>query len=240
MIEVRQVALVADRAPRAGEGAQVRRDEPGRDGLFERLAKERREELVLLAGRLDVPFRVARPVAIRLRVRLHRVEEAALVHPGHREHDRCRQHLLAGRLAERRTGTGGDVRIAGRIDDPLREDRLTPRLALRDDAADRTALDDRIDAQPMEERLDAGLLDEGVGDDLEHLGLEGVADRLRLGRRGAHRLGSCLELDADALAVDRGLVAIPGEALDADLGDVAPEAAVPVEERRPGARPGRR
>ena len=33
------------------------------------------------------------------------------------------------------------------------------------------------------------------------------------------------------------LVPVPGEALDADLGDVAAEAAVPVEQRCPGARP---
>ena len=53
-------------------------------------------------------------------------------------------------------------------------------------------------------------------------------------------LGPLLELDADALAVDRVLVAIPGEALDPDLGDVAAEAAVAFEQdhRHAGSRGG--
>ena len=70
-----------------------------------------------------------------------------------------------------------------------------------------------------------------VRDVLEHLGVERVADRLRLRHRRAHRLGPFLELNADAFAVDRLLVPVPGEALDADLGDVAAETAVALEQR---------
>jgi len=41
-----------------------------------------------------------------------------------------------------------------------------------------------------------------------------------------------LELDADALDVGRALVAVPGDALDADLGDHSPKTAVAVDKRR--------
>ena len=78
--------------------------------------------------------------------------------------------------------------------------------------------------------------DEHVGDVLEHLGVERMAQRLRLSALAAPiASGALLELAADAVAVDGLLVAIPGEALDADLGDVAAEAAVALEERRLGA-----
>ena len=78
----------------------------------------------------------------------------------------------------------------------------------------------------MQHRRDSRLAHEFVGDVFEHLGVESVADRLRLGQRGAHGLGALFEFDADALAVDRAFVPVPGEALDADLRDVAAEAAV--------------
>ena len=48
-----------------------------------------------------------------------------------------------------------------------------------------------------------------------------------------------LELDADAFAINGLLVPVPGEALDTHLRDVAAEAAVAVDERGAGARPGR-
>ena len=147
-----------------------------------------------------------------------------------------------GVLRDGSTRACGDVRVAGAVDDAARKDRLATRLALGDDAAYRAVLENRRDEQAMQHRLDAGLLHERIGDPLEHLGVEGVADRLRLRHGGAHRLGALLELDADALAVHRLLVAIPGEALDADLGDVAPEAAIALEQRgaRAGARGGER
>ena len=112
-----------------------------------------------------------------------------------------------------------------------------PGLALGDHAADDSVLDDRRDELAMQERLDPGLLDHDVRDVFEHLGVERAAGRLGLGRRRAHRRGPILELPADALAVDRLLVPIPGEALDADLGDVAAEATVTLEEGRAGAGP---
>src|SRR6202034_661239 len=53
--------------------------------------------------------------------------------------------------------------------------------------------------------------------------------------RRAHRLGTLLELDADASAVHRMLVAVPGEAFDSHLRDIAAEAAVAVDEGGAGA-----
>ena len=59
--------------------------------------------------------------------------------------------------------------------------------------------------------------------------------RLALGVRRPHRPCPVLELAPDAFAVDRVLVAVPAEALDADLGDVPAEAAVAIEQGRPRA-----
>ena len=123
------------------------------------------------------------------------------------------------------------ARIASR---PALLSTMTPRMA--------PSSHDGRDELAVQHRLHAGLLHEHVGDELEHLGVERVADRLRLGHCGAHGPGALLELDADALAVDRRLVPVPREALDADLRDVAAEAAVPLEQRRAhaGARAGER
>jgi hypothetical protein len=106
------------------------------------------------------------------------------------------------------------------------------RLALGDDAADRVMLHDRCDAQPMQQGRDAGLLDQHIGNPLEHLGIECVGERLRLRHCRAHGLGACLEFDADALAIHRMLVSIPGEPLHAHLRDVAAEAAIPIDQCR--------
>ena len=84
----------------------------------------------------------------------------------------------------------------------------------------------------MQQRRDAGLLHQRVGDPFEHLGVERVAQGLRLRHGRAHGVGALLELDADAFAIDRLLVPVPGESLDPDLGDVAAEAAVAVDQRR--------
>ena len=119
-----------------------------------------------------------------------------------------------------------------------REDRLAAGLALGDDALDEAALDDGLGDEAVEERLDAGLLDQPVGDDLEELGVERPAAGLDVRRRAAHLLGAALELDADALEVDGRLVPVPGDGVDADLGDDAAEAAVAVDEGGLRAGPG--
>ncbi len=220
--------------------AERRRNDAGRGRLLERLAQERREELVFLAARLDVPFAAADPVAVGLGIGLDRFDEARLVDARHREHDRRGHHLLARRLEDGRARARGDVRIAGAVDDALREDCLAAGLAFGDDAGDRAVAEDRRHEQSMQHRIDAGFLHQLVGDPLEHFRVERVADRLGLGHGRAHRLGALLELDADPFAVDRLLVAIPGEALDADLRDISSEAAVALEQRGAHAGTGRR
>ena len=114
---------------------------------------------------------------------------------------------------------------------------MAPGLRLDDHADDRVVLDDRGDDHSVEQRLDPCFGDHVVGDVLEPLGVEGVAVALGFGLGCAGRLRPLLELDADALGILGLFVAIPGEALDPDLGDVAAEAAVTFEEkhRYPGA-----
>ena len=83
----------------------------------------------------------------------------------------------------------------------------------------------------MAGELNLSLAHELVGDALEHLRVQRLAQRLRLGLRPAQGPGALLELDADAFDVGRALVPVPGDALDADLGDDAPEAPVAVHQR---------
>src|SRR5207244_5344249 len=66
------------------------------------------------------------------------------------------------------------------------------------------------------------------------------AERLALGAGGAHRRGAVLELAADPVRLDRLLVAVPADALDAHLGHVPAEAAVAIEEGHLCAGAGRR
>jgi len=148
--------------------------------------------------------------------------------------------LLLRRLAHRRAGARRHVGIAGCIDDALGENRRATGLALGDDAADDAVAHDRRDEHAMQHRLHARLAQQCVGDVLEHFRVQRVADRLRLRVRRTHGLGALLELDADAFAVDSTFMPVPGEALDADLGDVAAEAAVALEQQRAGAGAGGR
>src|SRR3569833_1529057 len=84
------------------------------------------------------------------------------------------------------------------------------------------------------------LLDQRVGRPLEHFGIERLADGLRLRHGRAHCLGPLLELDTNALAVHRFLVAVPGEAFHADLRNIAAEATVAVQQRSSRTSPGGR
>ena len=131
----------------------------------------------------------------------------------------------------------GDISVAGGVDHHPTEHCVTPGLRLDDHADDGVVLDDRGDNHGVEQRLDPRFGDHVVGDVLEPLGVERVAVALGFGLGSAGRLRSLLELDADALGILGLFVAIPGEALDPDLGDVAAEAAVAFEEkhRHPGA-----
>ena len=181
---------------------------------------------------LDVPFPVAAPVLVGLRVGLHLLEEPRLVDAAHREHHRDRHHLVLRRVTksarrrERRCRRRRWRRSPAWPGSPRRP-------ALLSTITPRKAPPSMIGATPR--RCSIGVTpascDEHVGHVLERLGVERVAQRLRLGLRGAHGLGALLELASDALAVDGLLVPVPGQPLDPDLGDVAAEAAVAVDER---------
>ena len=84
----------------------------------------------------------------------------------------------------------------------------------------------------MEHRNDPGLFHQHIGDIFEGFCIERVADRLRFGDRRAHRFGAVLKLATDAFAVDGGGVAVPGKTLDADLGYIAAETTITLEQNR--------
>jgi len=90
----------------------------------------------------------------------------------------------------------------------------------------------------VQQRRHACFLHQHVGNPFEHFGIERVAQGLRFRHGRTHDLGALLELDPDTLAVNRLLMPIPGKALDAYLGNVAAETAIPVDERRTGPRTG--
>ena len=146
-----------------------------------------------------------------------------------------------GDLWYRRARAGRDVGIPGRIDDPLREDGLAAGLALGDDAA-RSAPFSRIGATPR--RCSSGLTPaSSTSTSATHLNISASSAWLRdcgSGIAAPMALARGLELDADPLAVHGVLVAVPCEALDPHLGDVAAEAAVAIDERGARARTRRR
>ena len=241
-VEISEIALFGNCAPGASHGLHAIRNKARLQRLLERLAQERGEHFVLLAAGLDLPLAANGPVGVSLRIGLHRIDEARLVDPAHRKHHRGRHHLSYRVLMGRRAAAMGNVGIAGRIDHPLGQNRFAPRLALDDHARDRLAFHDRCDEQAVQHGNDPRFLHKPVGDEFEAFGIERMADRLRFGHGGAHRLGALFEFAADAFAVDGCRVAIPGKAFDPDLGDIAAEAAVTLKQNRldPSPRAGQR
>ena len=109
---------------------------PSAMALRERLAEVGRVEVgVFLVGLVRGEF-TRRPVAVRLRVLGHPLEEGRLVDAGQVEHHRRRHHVLGWRLVDRRARPRRDVSVAGRVDDPAGEDRFAAGLGLRHDADD--------------------------------------------------------------------------------------------------------
>ena len=104
------------------------------DRLLERTLQERREHVVLLAARLDVPLAAAGPVLVGLRICLDAFDERLLVDPGEMEHDRRSHHLFLRRVMRRRAGAMRDIGVARCIDHPGGTDRLAACLRLGDDA----------------------------------------------------------------------------------------------------------
>ena len=84
--------------------------------------------------------------------------------------------MLARREVRRGAGTVGDVGVAGRVDHHLAHDRLAARLGLHDDPRHPVALHDGRDEAAVQHGMDAGLLDQPVGDELEALAVDLVAE----------------------------------------------------------------
>ena len=130
-------------------------------------------------------------------------------------------HFIDGVLVRWRACALSNVSITRCIDHALGKDRLPPRLAFDDHAADRVAFHDRCNAEAMQHGDDTGFFDQRIGDHFKAFGIEAVADRLRFGHRRTHGLCAFFKFAANAFAVDGGWVAIPGEPLDPDLRDIA-------------------
>ena len=127
-------------------------------------------------------------------------------------------------------GPVGDIGVSGGVDHHAREDRLASGFRFRDDPGDAIAFEDRRDEQAMQHRADARLFDEPVGNELEALAVELIGEGLAFRHRCPHRLGAFFEFAADATGLDRGLVPVPGEAFDADRGDVPAETTEALDE----------
>ena len=80
-------------------------------------------------------------------------------------------------------GPGGDVDVAGGVDDDVRHKRLRAGLGLADDALHHAVVHDGAGEPGVQAEVDAGFADEVVGDALPAVRVErrGVADRLRGG-----------------------------------------------------------
>jgi hypothetical protein len=156
------------------------------------------------------------------------------------EHDRGCLHLLDRRLAGRRTRTVGYVSVARTVDNPVGQDRLAAGFGLHDHSRHGVAVHDRSGERAVQQGAHSGLLDEPVGDHLEALGVDLVGQGLRVGCRSAHGLRTLLEFTPDAPGLDGRLMPVPGQALDADHGEVAAEAPEPFQQGDLGAGPRRR
>ena len=236
-VEVGQIALIADSAPGPGNGLQTVGQYPGAVRSLERFAQERRKQRVFLARSGHRPFAVLGPVGISLRVGLDRGDEPGLVDARHRKHHRHAHHLFARGFEHRCARLCRDVGVAGGIDHAPGQDRLAPGFAFSDNATNFPVLHDGRNKHTVQHRVDIGLGHQHIGNIFERFGIERVADRLRLGQGRAHCLGAVFKFAADALAVDRCGVAIPGKAFDPDLRDIAAKTAIAFDQRglRPGA-----
>ncbi len=80
-------------------------------------------------------------------------------------------------------GPGGDVDVAGGVDDDVGHERLRAGLGLADDALDHAVVHDGAGEPGVQAEVHAGLADQVVGDALPAVGVEGhgVADGLRVG-----------------------------------------------------------
>ena len=144
-VEIGEVALIGNGAPCARHGFYTVRYQPCLQRLLKRLAQEWREHFILFAAGDHFPLTAHGPVAIGLWVGLYGVDEARLVDPAHRKHDRDGHHFVHGVHMRRRTGTMGNVRIPCRVNHAFGKNGFAARFALHNDAADGVAIHDGCD-----------------------------------------------------------------------------------------------
>ena len=135
--------------------------------------------------------------------------------------------ILARRAPVGAPGAVGDVGVTRRVDHDPAGDGLTARLGL-DDPGHGVAVEDGRGEGLVQHRAHAGL-GHGVSATTWNLRVELVGQRLALGNGAPISAARDSNSAARPRLPDRLLVAVPGQALDADGGDAAAEA--------PGARP---
>ena len=77
----------------------------------------------------------------------------------------------------------------------------------------------------MEQRPDPALNNPVIGHDLEHLTIDGVAQRLGFRPRAAEAFGPLLEFDANPFDFDHTFLPVPGDAFHAHVRQIAAETA---------------
>ena len=154
------------------------------------------------------------------------------------EDDAGRLHALGRGLHRRGSCPIGDIGVSRRIDHDASQHRLAPGLRFREDTGKPVALQDRGDEEAVQHGVDVRFLHEAVGHAFEPFAVELVGEGLAFRHGRAHRLGALLEFPPYAAGLDRRLMAIPGEAFNADSGDVAAEEPEPLDQADLGSGPG--
>ena len=237
-VEVCELPGVVHRSPRAADRRQVGRDDAVLDRPLERRAQERREEVVLLARRLDVPLAFARPVGVRRRVGGDAGEECGLVDAGEVEHDRRCKHLLPRRRRRRRARAVATS--ASPVASMTRRARIASRPAL--DSVTIPVIASPSSSGATKVRWSIGWIPASStrrsATTLNPSASSSYERDWRSGTAAPVALRALLEFQGDAAGVDRLLVPVPGHPLDADGSDVSAKAAEPLDQRHLDAGPG--
>src|SRR5262245_45561882 len=133
----------------------------------------------------------------------------------------------------------GNIGVSRCVDDALGKDGLASRLVLHNDPSETPAITDHVHGQRMEQWPDPALNKPVIGHDLEHLTIDGVAQRLGFRPRAAEAFGPLLEFDANPFDVDGPSLPVPGDAFHAHVRQIAAETAVTLHNHRLDAGPRR-
>ncbi len=161
---------------------------------------------------------------------MHRFEKRGDIDAAAAERGGHGHHLVLRLFAVRCPGVERDVRIPGGIDDTFGADGLPPGLALRDHTLQSVAFHDRRDGQAVENGNDTGFLEQRVGHDLEHVGVQQLSETVVVLEGGSHLGRPVLELHPNPAGVDGVFCPVPGDRADHGLGDVASETAVALDD----------